>query len=242
MDHRARSWVVAALLAAGGCADEQEALLVSHSPAFQQGVCTADPNTAEFLQQGTLDVAWGTPYSLPVVLVNNLRARPATQTSSGVDNSELQLSGVDVSLSMAQATDVMRRVADENPAFVHFSAVLPTVSMTGGEETGVLVQAVTDGASRALRDAMMELLPEGSRPILAAELTFHATRTGNNSGSLGIVDARAYTFPIQLCIGCLATTCETCPEEQCPAEPRFVGVCGNAQDGLLSPDVCDPLE
>jgi hypothetical protein len=246
MDHRARSWVAAALfaaplLAAGGCADEEEALIVLHSPAFEQG-CTADPNTSVLLQQGHLDVAWGTPYTLPVVLLNNLRSRPATQTNTGVDDSEMQLRDVDVSLSMSQAPEVMRQVADEDPGFVHFSAVLPGQSMVGGQETGVLVQVITDGASRALRDAMMELLPEGSRPVLAAELTFHATRTGNTAGSLGIVDARAYTFPIELCIGCLGTTCETCPDEQCPAEPRFVGVCGNAQDGLLTPDVCGPLE
>jgi hypothetical protein len=244
MDHRARSWVAAALLAApllaaGGCAEEEEALIVLHSPAFEQGECTADASTSTILQQGNLDVLYGTAYTLPVVLLNNLRSRPATQTSSGVDDSELQLTGVDVSLSMPQAPEVMRQVADENPAFVHFSAVLPSQSMIGGQEIGVLVEAVPDGTSRALRDAIEELLPEGSRPTLSAELTFHATRTGNSTGSLGVIDARAYTFPIRLCVGCLVATCETCTDGQCPAEAQFAGVCGNAQDGVLVPVGCE---
>ena len=244
MDHRARSWVAvallaASLLAAGGCADEEEALIVLHSPAFDQGLCTADANSSEFLQQGNLDVLYGTPYTLPVILLNNLRSRPATQTSTGVDNSELQLTGVDVSLSMPQSPEVMRRVADEDPALVHFSALLPTVSMVGGEEVGVLVEAVPQGTSQALRDAMEELLPEGSRPTLSADLTFHATRTGNSTGSLGIIDARVYSFPIRLCIGCLTATCETCTDGQCPTDAEFAGVCGNAQDGVLVPVGCE---
>jgi len=235
----AAALLAASLLAASGCADEEEALIVLHSPAFDQGICTADPNSSEILQQGNLDLLYGTPYTLPVILLNNLRSRPANQSSSGVDNSELQLTGVDVSLSMPQSPDVMRQVADENPAFVHFSAVLPGQSMVGGQETGVLVEAIPDGTSRALREAIEELLPEGARPTLAAELTFHATRTGNSTGSLGIVDARAYTFPIRLCIGCLAATCETCTDGQCPPETPFVGVCGNAQDGVLVPSGCE---
>lgn len=235
--------MVAACLAvgAGGCADEQEALIVLHSPAFQQGECLADPNSTTLLQQGVLDVAYGTPYTLPVVLLNNLRPRSA-DTNSGVDDSELQLRDVDVSLALEQAPEVLQQVADEDPAFVEFSVLLPSQSMPGGQETGVLVEVVSSGASQALRDAMAARLPEGSEPTLAVELVFHATRTGNSRGSLGVVDARAYTFPIRLCLGCLGYTCSTCPDAQCPAEPRFASVCGNAQDGTLSPLQCDPLE
>ena len=81
-----------------------------HSPAFQQGECTADPNANTLLQQGLLDVGYGTAYTLPVVLLNNLRAR-STKTSSGVDDSELQLRDVDVRLSLPQAPEVLRQVA-----------------------------------------------------------------------------------------------------------------------------------
>lgn len=242
MDHRARSWLAAAALVVGvgGCADGDPSLVAVGSPAFQQGQCFADPNTSTFLQLGVLDVSQGTAYTLPVVVRNNLAAR-SSKTSSGVDDSELQLSGVEVSLSMDQAPDVLRRVREENAAFVSFGATVPSISFIGGEEAGVVVDVVSDQASRALRSAMTDLLPEGSRPTLEAELVFHATRPGTG-GSLGDIESREYTFPIELCIGCLPVTCETCPEAQCPPDAQFVGVCGNAQDGTLVPSQCDPLE
>jgi hypothetical protein len=243
MDHRARSWVAAACLAlgAGGCADQEEVLIVDRSPAWEQGECVANTNSNETLQSGVLDVSHGTAYMVPVVLVNNLRAR-STNTSSGVDDSEIQLRDVDVVLSMDQAPEVLERVAAENPSFVRFKVTLASQSLAGGEEAGVLVEAISDGASKELDTAITELLPSGSRPTVVATLTFHATRSGNARGSLGIVDAREYTFPIRLCVGCLGTSCETCPEESCPAGPEFVGVCGNAQDGILWPNECDPLD
>jgi hypothetical protein len=228
-------------IGAGSCADQEEVLIVDRSPAWEQGECTVSPNSNEVLQSGTLDVLHGTAYAVPVVLVNNLRAR-STKTSSGIDDSEIQLRNVDVVLSMDQTPEVIERVAAEDPSFVRFSATLASQSLAGGEETGVLVEAITDGASRAFREAIEELLPDGARPTVVATLTFHATRSGNARGSLGVVDAREYTFPIRLCVGCLGTSCETCPEESCPSEPSFVGVCGNAQDGILWPAQCDPLE
>lgn len=242
---RARAWWCAALIACGlgGCADQEESLIVLHSPAFQQGLCLADSNSSVSLQYGVLDVAHGTGYTLPVVLLNNLTSRPASGTSSGVDNSELQLRDVDVTLSMEQSPEVLRQVAAESASYVRFTATLPSVSLPPGQETGVLVEAITDGASRSLRTAMEALLPEGARPSVTAELVFHATRTGNSRGSVGVIDARAYTFPIEICIGCLPISCATCPDEQCPADAQqFSSVCGNAQDGILVPAGCDPLE
>jgi hypothetical protein len=234
--------MAAALLTVGmgGCADGDPSLIVVGSPAFQQGECFADPNSSTFLQLGVLDVDYGTAYTLPIIVRNNLLAR-SSKTSSGVDDSELQLSNVEVSLSMDQAPEVLRRVRDEDAAFVSFSATVPSMSLKGGEETGVIVDVISDGASRALRSAMVDLLPEDARPNIEAELIFHATRPGGG-GSIGDIESREYTFPIELCIGCLPVTCETCPDEQCPPDARFAGICGNAQDDILSPAQCDPLE
>lgn len=244
VDGRARSGWLAGLLVLGvvGCADQEESLIVVHSPAFEQGACLADANSSTSLQYGVLDVAYGTGYTLPVVLRNNLAPRPASGSSSGVDNSELQLRDVDVTLGMPQAPEVLRQVAAEDPSFVSFTVTLPSVSLPPGQDTGVLVQVVSEGASRSLQQAMEDLLPAGARPSVDAELEFHATRTGNSRGSIGVIDARAYTFPVEICSGCLPTTCETCPEEQCPPNAVFASVCGNAQDGLLSPIQCDPLD
>lgn len=244
VDGRARSAWLAALLALGvvGCADQEESLIVLHSPAFEVGGgCVADANSTVSLQYGVLDVLHGTGYTLPVALRNNLASRPASGSSSGVDNSELQLRDVDVTLSMQAAPEVLQQVAAEDPSFVSFTVTLPSVSLPPGQDTGVLVEVISEGASRSLRQAMEELLPAGARPSIDAALDFHATRTGNSRGSVGVIDARSYTFPVELCSACLPTTCETCPEEQCPPDAAFASVCGNAQDGLLSPIQCEPL-
>jgi hypothetical protein len=234
--------LAAALLATGvpGCAGEQEALIVLYSPAFQMGECNATADSTEFLQRGLLDVGADTRYSLPVVLLNSLRSR--TTTNTGVNNGELQLRDVDVSLSMPQAPEVIRQVEAENPAFVEFSSPLPTISLPPNMETGVLVDVVTQMASGSLRQAILDNLDATARPVLVAEIVFHATRTGNSAGSIGVIDARAYSFPIDICIDCLLT-CETCPNAQCPVDPVAQdGLCGNRQDAKLVPYGCDPLE
>lgn len=224
-----------------GCAGEEEALIVLYSPAFQQGECSAVAGSSTFLQKGLLDVGYGTGYTLPIVLFNNLSSRPGNTSSSGVENGELQLQGVDVTLSMPQAPDVIRQLAAEDSALIEFATPLPSVSLAPSQETGVLVDVVTQSASIALRQAILDNLDETARPTLVAEVVFHATRTGNSTGSVGVLDSRAYQFPIDLCIGCLRVTCETCPDGQCPADPQFTGICGNAQDSTLVPNLCDPL-
>jgi hypothetical protein len=234
--------LAAALLASAvsGCAGEQEALIVLGSPAFEEGECTANAGTSEFLQRGLIDVGADTRYTLPVVLLNSLRSR--TTTNTGVDNGELQLRDVDVTLSMPQAPEVIAQVEDENPAFVEFSSPLPTISLPPGTETGVLVDVVTRMASASLRQAILDNLDATAEPILVANIVFHATRTGNSAGNVGVIDARAYSFPIDVCIDCLVT-CLTCPNAQCPVDYTVQdGLCGNRQDTSLVPYGCEPLE
>lgn len=244
MDHRARSWLAAASLATVvcGCAGEQEALIVLHTPAFEQGECAAVPDSSVSVQRGILDLSYGTGYTLPVVLMNNLGSRPRTSSSSGVENGELQLRDVDVRLSMPQAPEVISQLRAENAAFVEFSAPLASISLPPNTETGVVVDVIPQMVSSSLRQAILDNLDETQRPTLVAEIVFHATRTGNSAGNVGVIDSRAYQFPIEVCAACLPRTCETCPDEQCPPNAHFASVCGNAQDGILSPLECDPLD
>lgn len=211
-----------------------------NSPAWQDGECVANPDSPGSLQRGVVDVAYETAYTLPVSLHNNLGSRPGTTTNTGVENGELQLRDVDVSLSMPQAPDVIRQVAAVNPANVDFSAVLAADSLSPGTTNGVLVDVLPQGAAAAFRSAIGDILGTDARPTLVATLVFHATRTGNSVGELGVIDAREYTFPIEVCVGCLAANCSGCPDSQCPPNVPFGGVCGNAQDGPVWPLVCDP--
>lgn len=235
---------LAVALAASGCADEQEALIVLHSPAWNEdGACVADPSTDAALALGLLDVAPQTPYMLPVILRNQLVPQDPNSTNSGIDNGEMQLRSADVSLSMPQAPEIIDQLEARDPALVDFSWPLPTDSLAPGEEQGVLLEVISRAAAQALSESLASLDP-GARPILEVHIVFHARRTGNAVGKVGEVEAREYTFPIQLCSGCLRT-CETCANGQCPIDPAGVvgGVCGNAQDLPYAPVGCEnPLD
>lgn len=228
-----------AAVMSSGCAGEQEALIVVNSPGWQGIDCIADPEAPDPLPQGLVDVSFNTAYTLPVALLNNLGSRPGTTTSTGIENGELQLRDVDVTLSMSQAPGVISQVAAANSANVEFSAVLSSISLPPGETRGALVDVLPQGASSAFRTAIESNLGADARPILEATVEFHALRTGNSAGRVGVIDARAYTFPIEVCIGCVIPDCSGCPDSQCPPNTPFAGICGNAQDGPVWPITCD---
>ena len=243
----ARSWILPALaaLALSGCAREQESLIVLHSPAWDGG-CTVDGNNDVALTQGVLDVSFGTPYMMPAALFNQNVNQQPTVTNNRVDNGELQLSGADVQLRMPQAPEVIDDLEAQNEAFVEFTVDVPTLSLASGERQGVLVEVVSQAAAVALADSVEARLGANARPTLVVDTTFRALRSGNRRGKVGEIESRVYSFPIELCVGCLFT-CATCePDGTCPqnAAPGFTGgVCGNAQDFLVAPAVCtDPNE
>ncbi|MEM9456124.1 MAG: hypothetical protein AAGF11_18220 [Myxococcota bacterium] len=238
-----RTGAFAALVAVlgAGCADEQEPLIVVNSPGWQDFACVANPDSPTTLQRGLVDVGFNTAYTLPISLLNNLASRPGTTTNTGIEDGELQLRDVDVSLSMPQATEVIRQVAAANSANVEFAAVLATDSLLPGAQNGVLVDVLPQATAAAFRDAILSNpnLGADAQPILAATLVFHATRTGNSAGSVGVIDAREYTFPIEICIGCIGRDCSGC-EEESDCQAPYAGICGNAQDGPVWPTICDP--
>lgn len=222
-----------------GCAGEQESLIVLHSPAWdEEGSCLADPSTDTRLSQGVLDVSAHTPYLLPVILQNQLVA----DDTNGVDNGEMQLRNVDVRLTMDQAPDIIDALELRDPALVDFNYPLATDSLPSEGQAGVLVEVISRTAAEEL-EFQLNSLEDGARPVLTAHLVFHARRTGNAVGGIGDVEAREFSFPIQICAGCLLT-CSTCAGGECPIEPTGVvgGVCGNAQDLFYAPSGCaNPL-
>ena len=152
----------------------------------------------------------------------------------------MQLRDVDVTLTMEQAPEVISRVAAQNGANVEFTQPLPSQSLAPASGTGVLVDVITESAARAFADAIEAVLDADARPIVVADIVFHATRTGNSRGALGVIDARTYSFPIELCLGCLGVDCSGCSDGVCPMGFSPTGVCGNTQDGSLFPAECGP--
>ena len=231
--------LASALATASSCAEEQSSLIVvgvtGLSTEDETGLCVPVENTV--LSRGVLDASFGTPYLLAVELRNQLQ--PQMNNNSGIDNSEIQLRDVDVKMSLPQAPEVLEAVAARDENLVEFFLPLPTNSLPAQSSTVIPVEVVPANTTAALAEEMAAQLASGTQVTLVVELEFHGERTGGSVGELGVVDARTYSFPIDLCLGCLVS-CSTCPGGVCPVEASdYVGgVCGNAQDQPLRPSGC----
>ena len=261
-----RIWMglsVAAMMATG-CAQEQESLIVLHAPAWgEAGMCVVDGSNDTAMSGGILDVAVGTAYEMPVVLQNQLQGQTSMMTNNQIDNGELQLIGADVTLTMPQQPDVIETVADDvGEGAIDFTVDVTTLSLGGEERQGFSVEVVPQVTSAAFARAIRSHpdLNEQSRPKLIAEVVFRARRTGNRIGKVGEIESRTFSYPIELCLGCLIT-CAACEDqartETCvmartagisgtanpdaPLTPVAGGICGNAQDFFVAPAYCgDP--
>jgi len=236
--------LLACLAAVGsGCADNQESLIVLMVPAWEDGGC-AVPTTADAaLPYGTLDLAFGTPYAMPALLLNNTADQAAGDNNSGIVTNEVQLLDVDVDLSMAQAPDVIDALRDMDEAFVSFNVPLSTNSLAPGQITGVLVEVIPQQTAVAMGELVLAQFGAAAKLTVEASVVFHASRSGNTVGKVGGVDSREFSFPISVCFDCLRS-CATCPGAECPvgATSFAGGVCGNAQDLVLYPTACEMPE
>ncbi len=204
------------------------------------GSCAVESTEpSAYLLEGTLDLAWGTGYLMPVVLRNNLP--PRMSTNAGIDNNEMVLDSVEVELVMPQAPEIIDALAEIDPAFVEFKVHLQTISLAPGGTYGQAVEVITAPAAQALSPLILAEYPRDATLRAIAKTVFVAERSGNTSGSIGRVEARTFEFPITLCHDCLLScaTCEgatTCPPEGTTA---FDGlICGRAQDQIIVPSQC----
>lgn len=224
---------------ASGCAENQESLIVLMAPAWEEGCVISGDAGAAALPYGTLDLSFGTPYAMPAILQNNT-GEGATVNNSGVDSNEIQLLDADVDLSMAQAPEIIDALRDRNEALVSFNVPLSTNSIGAGDTQGVLLEVIPQQTSAALADEITAAFGAQAKLTVEAEVQFHGTRSGNNIGKVGGIDAREFSFPISVCFGCLQT-CAGCPGGVCPVGDFewAGGVCGNAQDLVVFPAACE---
>jgi hypothetical protein len=223
-----------------GCADNQESLIVLMVPAWEGGECVIPASSDVALLMGTLDLAFGTPYAMPALLLNNTSDQAAGDNNSGVVSNEIQLLDADVDLSMAQAPDIIDALRDMDGALVSFNVPLSSNSIAPGQTVGTLVEVIPQQTAVAMGDLVRAQFGAASRLTVEAHVVFHATRTGNNVGKVGGIDAREFTFPISVCFDCLFT-CASCEGGECPVGSTGLagGVCGNAQDLVLYPAACE---
>lgn len=278
----------------GSCAQEEESLIVAGAPQWN-GACAVQVPAQVYLARGFLDIRFETEYIVPMELQNQLQPQQPMMVNSGTDNSELQLVGIDVSLSSRQRPDLIDRLEAAGGSYVDFSPAVPTNSLPGGGSSGYLVTGIPAATAGLLSQyrveeallagddaaAMATGTPEeidaarsaAMNGVLNRSETFEvnisvrARRTGNSVGDVGEIEAREFTFPVDLCHGCLiscaactldvdndgdGTTDETltglCPPTVVPTDPTertfrndFSGLnvgCPSAQDDTFVPLGC----
>lgn len=167
---------LAALPMLGSCADQQESIIIAGAPAWMGGQCSVQVPAMFYLSRGRLDVRYATEYMVPLEIQNQLLLQSTDSTNSGTDNSELQISGVDVRLSSPQRPDLIDRlVAEEGEAFIDFTPAVPTQSLTGGSSLGFIVTGIPAATSAKLAEyRVAEAIAAGD----AAAESFAAANTG----------------------------------------------------------------
>lgn len=198
-----------ALAAGSACVQDQEFLIVENAVWFDDAEdCTLTDSSGVPLTM-TVDVSFETRIGIGLIVTNNQSPNPGSNT--GVDDSEITLEGAEVTLSFSGGS-----VSGGS-----FEATLPSNSIPGGESQTVLVQIPTE-VTESLRASMSP----GDYETLEMEVVVKGRKYGQAGNSkLGEVQTRAYTYPFEICHGCLADcTCGTCP-----TATEWVGTCGFAQ-------------
>ncbi|MGH1346804.1 MAG: hypothetical protein ACRBN8_34875 [Nannocystales bacterium] len=163
---------LAALPLLGSCADQQESIIIAGAPSWMGGRCSVDVPAQAYLAGGSLDIRFETEYMVPLEIQNQLQPQAADASNSGTDNSEFQISGVDVSLSSNQVPDLIDRLAAEEggDAFINFSPAVATNSISGGGQLGYLVPGIPAGtASKLAEYRVAEALLAGDAAQAALE-------------------------------------------------------------------------
>jgi len=212
-----------ALAAASACVQEQDYLNVERAVWFaDRDDCTLTAD-GEIPLAMTVDVSFQTRIAMGFVVANH--QTPNAGSNSGIDDSQIEVETVEVRLTYSGG-------AIPN---AEFEMPVPNNSIFGGDELAFLVQAPTE-----VTEAIRASLTPGQFETLEMEVVFVGRKYGASGGkALGEVKTRAYTYPFDICMGCLAdcTCLGECSGCLCPTQIAFDGTCGFAQGlSVISPE------
>lgn len=213
------------------CVQDQDYLIVERAVWFTSRDNCALSGSEETPLAMAVDVKFDTRIGMAFLITNN--QIPNKLSSTGIDDSEIAIESAEVRLFFSAGA----------VAGGEFEVQLPTNSIVGGESETFLIQ-IPSSVSESLRQTMVGL-PATTYETLEMEVVFKGRRTGQAGNSkLGQVKTPAYTYPFEVCYGCLeycqvAESCET-GVETCPTETEWSGSCGFAQGVSIVHPACDP--
>ncbi|EDM74736.1 hypothetical protein PPSIR1_35472 [Plesiocystis pacifica SIR-1] len=211
-----------------GCVDEQDHLVISRAVWFDaRDNCVLSNNTASPLNM-VADVSFDTQIGMGFVVENNQIQNAGSNT--GIDDSVVQLLSADVTFTYSGGA-----------APTGFNSPIPQTSIAGGESDVVLVDIPT-----SITEQLRGTLSEGVIEVLEMTVVIKARRTDSISddGPLGKIETQEFTYPLEICLGCLRYCGAPSDSEECvgvcPSTTGFSGTCGYAQGLPVSAPGCEP--
>ncbi|MCR9166396.1 MAG: hypothetical protein ACE37F_34140 [Nannocystaceae bacterium] len=166
---------LASLCFTASCAEEQESSIINGAAIIEDG-CTVTVPAMQYYSRGRLDLSFGTAYNVSLEISNQLAPQSAMTTNNAIDNSEVQITGLDVVLSSDQRPDVIDMLAEEQDgALIDFSPAVPTNSLGGGDLLGMGVVAIPAATAARLAEVR---IGEARRAGEAAAADFMAANPG----------------------------------------------------------------
>jgi hypothetical protein len=210
-------------------------LIVLNASAFDEECSPTD----EVLSRGVIDASFATAGVVWFQVKNNMSPEAGGDNNTHIDNSEMFLTDVDVRISTPQDGSIAGAVDN---GLVEYNMPVAGDSFTGQEVVHVAVPITADTISQ-LGSAIAGSVGTSAVVTMIIEVEFHGLRASNEFGGLGEIDARPFTFPIDICFGCLRD-CSGCPDvPECASDPSVgAGQCGYAQNNLIVPSVCEMAE
>lgn len=196
-----------ALATTGGCVQEQDYLIVERAVWFNSpDACTLDASADPPVTM-VADVL-GDRIGLGFVVTNN--QTPNAGSNSGIDDSQIEVESAEVRLSFSGGGIV----GDS------YEVTVPNNALSGGDSSAFLVQVPTETV-----ESMRAQMTVGQYELLEMSVVFVGRKYGQSGGSkLGEVTTREYTYPIEICMGCVE--CAACGFPQ----PTIEGGCPEVED------------
>lgn len=218
--------VAVGLTLTSACVEDQDLVVIERALWFTDGeTCElgeSDPSPLALVS----DVSFvGARVAIGVLVTNNQAKN--INSNTGLDDAEIELETAEISLSFS--------AGGVSPSSFEFT--VPNNSI-GGESSGVLLLQLPPEVTESLA-ATMANLPATSYETLDLEVVLHGKRTNLvGKGKLGEVHTRPFTYPLEICYGCLANCSPDDACTMCPTSTDWAGTCGFAQGADVVHPTC----
>ncbi|HLU64931.1 MAG TPA: hypothetical protein VKZ63_01565 [Kofleriaceae bacterium] len=218
MHRRQRLACMTAALAAlsAACTDGSESFVIIQNQIPQEGCVIPTDLGSAFLARGRIDVAAGAGYLFTPVVQSLV-----TESATGMADRILFVRGADVTLSFQDGVYSDAEIADLREAgLARFRQVF---------SGSVFPQGTTSFGFEIIPKAMLEDLAgrieAGGSTLVTAEIVMLASLDG------GDVESEPYSYPVDVCDGCLLIDRGSCAGLPTDFQPATGGVCQPLQDG-----------